>query len=101
MHDFTQINMELKIPGQRLISALTVHNDQIAKQITDGVEKAIQEFNFEEEVERQTKRLITEIIQKTMWGNELKKIVETKVNGIVQELVDREMKNWQSQNDIK
>ena len=101
MEDLTNIKMELQIPGQRLISALAIHSEKIAKEITEGVEKAVAAFDFEKEVELQTGKMIREIIAKTMWGNSVKTLVEKKVNDIVQELVEREMKAWESKTNSK
>jgi len=95
MQEPTMINLELKISAERMISAFISHQEEISQQVSEGVRRAVEEFDFAAEIQKQAISLIRNTISDFMWKGELKKLVEKKVNGIVQELVDREMKSWE------
>lgn len=85
------IKMELDIARERIINAFMINNEQIAEQVKNGIEAAVREFNFEDEIKQQAGRLIKEEISSILWKDGgLRKLIKQKIEEAVEAMVEKQ-----------
>jgi polyribonucleotide nucleotidyltransferase len=97
----TTIRLELGINAQKFIQQVQINNEVIEEQIAKGIELALQDIcegdNFIQHVRQQTKKELTEIVNKSVFSYELRnkitKLVEEKISKKVEEYADRIAEN--------
>lgn len=91
MNDVTTLRIDLGIQAQQIASQIMVNNNNIEKNIANGIQKAIDELSseqaFEQAVSMATKKAILDIVDSTILGwefrNKVKKIVDEKISGAI------------------
>jgi polyribonucleotide nucleotidyltransferase len=99
--EMTTIRLELGINAQKFIQQVQINNEVIEEQIAKGIELALQDIcegdNFIQHVRQQTKKELTEIVNKSVFSYELRnkitKLVEEKISKKVEEYADRIAEN--------
>jgi len=101
MDNLTNIKLELGINAQKFIQQVQLNNEIIEEQISKGIELALEDItkddNFIQSIRENTKKELSEIVNKAVFSwelrNKITKLVEDKIGKKVEEYADKIAEN--------
>ena len=89
------IKTQIEIAAQKIIQQTMLTNDQISKQVEEGIKRAFANFDFETEIEKSITLSIERAIRdSTQWGR-ISKLVYEKADAIIQTFIDKQIKEFE------
>ena len=93
LENTVKINMELTVPGQRLVQQLQLHNQEIEDIVEEGVNRGINEFfadkNIVDYIKEEVKSQITNVMSREILSYQMKCKITDLIHMSVQKAIDK------------
>ena len=91
MNNTTAIKIELQVSAQKVIHAFMQNNAEIEDQLRNALEKAVKNFDFEEEVMSIVSHELAEATRRAMEYSKIKEYVQQKADAIFEKIIENEI----------
>lgn len=91
------IKLELNIAAEKMINQLMINKENVHSGLEAGLKTAIENFDFEKEVEKYAVDKIRGIIRETVLGSKVESYLRKRIEKVVDELVEREIEHLKRQ----
>src|SRR5690606_5025151 len=89
--NITTFRIELDVAAQKVINQFMLHNEYVEEQIRNAIQKTVENFDFEGEIQRIATEQLRTALREAMKYSALEKKVWEITNKIYDDLIDKEL----------
>src|SRR5690606_24393440 len=88
--NITTFRMELDVAAQKVINQFMLHNESVEEQIRNAIQKTVENFDFEGEIQRIATEQLRTALREAMKYSVLENKVRELAGKIYEELIEKE-----------